>query len=752
MPQLSFAPVGHWLLVALAAGALVALLAIRPETGRTSRGRQWALLGLRLGAVVLVIFTLLRPTLVYRTTLRRTATLVVLVDQSRSLLVAEEGQASRWQRLVQTLQAAAPDLKELSRDLEIRCYQFDDAVRPLPFNQGVITLPAEPAGDQTALGAALSDLLRLEAGKRLVGVVVLTDGNQKAFAPRDREPHLAARQYQDLGCPIHTVVFGKADSQSQPRDIALEKLIVNSTVYVKNQLTVSAAARLSGFVNQSVAAQLWFETSPGKMELVKTMPIKAPADGDLVPIEMTYAPQLPGEYRLTLKVVPQPGELVTANNERSTFVAVIKGGLNVLYLEGALRVEQRYLRKALDASEDIHVDYLRLDAQRPQQRPGDVAKLLADGLKRGKYDVYILGDLDAAAFLPGELETLKQTVDQGAGLLMLGGFHSFGPGGYATTPLADVLPIRMTANERQQFNEPLRTDVHLLGSQRLRPTTLAGRQFVTQLTAADRNARLWESLPPLDGANKFRDLKDATVLLETPAGAPILVAGNSASGRVLAFAGDSTWRWWTHGFADAHKRFWRQVVLWLAFKDQAEEGRVWVKLEERRIPLGAPITFTAGARSAHGEPVPDAEFSAQILLPGGGRQPLRLTRQGDQFSGTFRETSAEGEYRIIAEASARGQPLGTTSARLVVFKQDVELELPVADPLAMQRLSALTPGGESIPPEEFPTLVQKLRRVPRELEQEVLTKATLWDKWPLYALLALFLCGEWFFRKKWGLV
>jgi len=57
---------------------------------------------------------------------------------------------------------------------------------------------------------------------------------------------------------------------------------------------------------------------------------------------------------------------------------------------------------------------------------------------------------------------------------------------------------------------------------------------------------------------------------------PLLVAHNFGDGRVMAFAGDSTWRWWMQGYESAHKRFWRQIVLWLAKKDQAQEGNVWI--------------------------------------------------------------------------------------------------------------------------------------------------------------------------------
>ncbi len=134
----------------------------------------------------------------------------------------------------------------------------------------------------------------------------------------------------------------------------------------------------------------------------------------------------------------------------STFVTVLKGGINVLYLEGALRVDQMFLRRSLDASQDIKVDFVRLDPRDPTQRPVD----LIERFQRGKYDVYVIGDVDASQFTPEELQALADVVKQGAGLVMLGGFHTFGPGGYASTPLADVLPVAMDPRERQRAGRP----------------------------------------------------------------------------------------------------------------------------------------------------------------------------------------------------------------------------------------------------------------------------------------------------------
>ena len=80
--------------------------------------------------------------------------------------------------------------------------------------------------------------------------------------------------------------------------------------------------------------QLLFESPGGKMEAVAGVKIKAQPDGDEIPIELDTIPQTPGEYKVTLRAEKQPGELITTNNELSTFVTVLKGGVNVLYLEG----------------------------------------------------------------------------------------------------------------------------------------------------------------------------------------------------------------------------------------------------------------------------------------------------------------------------------------------------------------------------------------------------------------------------------
>ena len=86
----------------------------------------------------------------------------------------------------------------------------------------------------------------------------------------------------------------------------------------------------------------------------------------------------------------------------------------------------------------------------------------------------ILDDVDVQGLSAASWQAIAERVREGMGLMMLGGYHSFGPGGFRDTPLADVLPIDIGPAQRQGFGEPLRDDVHLPGPVRMRPAAPLG--------------------------------------------------------------------------------------------------------------------------------------------------------------------------------------------------------------------------------------------------------------------------------------
>jgi hypothetical protein len=762
-------PVGSYGLVVTAAAALlVVMMLTNGELRRMRPRRRWTLVGLRLAVFLLVIMAMLRPTRVFTEIRQRPATLVVLADRSRSMQTADAfGDRTRWDALKETISNSLPLLADMGENVEVKVYAFDRDLTPLEFRDGKLDLGKSAEGKETAIGSVLEDVLKREAGKRLAGVIILSDGAQQAYAPRDEQPQTPARHMNDLPAPLYTVTFGQDRSAGQSRDIAITDLSVNPSVFVKNDLAVGGTARANGLVGQKIPVQVLFETAPGKMEPVATAELESKQNGEQLKIELNYIPTIPGEHKLTLRAAPQPGERITTNNELSTFVNVLDGGLNVLFLEGEPRAELRYLKRSLAQSPDIKVDFEYFDKRNRNQWPMN----LEERFKPGKYNVYMIGDLDSSVFRKEDLEKLRDDVQKGAGLIMLGGFHSFWAGGYQNTALADVLPLAVTPVDqlaRQDFDtNKIREDLHLkpiplpngsgpgkTGVQML-PDARFGYEPPMRLSSRELNRQVWEKLPPLEGGNKFEALKPgARPLAVTSDGKPLLVAAEPGNGRVLAFAGDSTWHWYMQDFEAQHKRFWRQVILWLAKKDEADEKKIWVQLQQRRFSPGAKIEFTAGARNTEGEPIVTAAMTAALVSADGKRRAIAITRQGETWIGSLRDVIEPGDYSIAVSGAAQGAPLGESKARFVVYEQDLELENAAARPELMASLAKMTStnGGDAIAPEELPALLKRIKEQPRDRQVETETKFTPWDSPPFFLAIIGLLVSEWYLRKKWGWV
>lgn len=745
-------PVGgdHYLvIVAVAAGLLLVVGLIGPSFGSLAPRRKRILLGLRLLAVAMIVVALLRPAIVYTDTTQQSAAILLLLDKSRSMSVPDAVNGrTRWEALRQTVENARGQLAELGGRFEVKAYTFDVTLQPVDLQAGDVELPETPDGPQTAIGACLEDLLREHSGKRVLGVLLFSDGAQRAYPPRDTLPQSVAARMKHLGWPLFAFRFGQARGLGQAQDVAVTELVADQTVFVKNELTITGQVRIDGYANRPIPVRLVLQRPDGQMEVAGQQDVQAAAEGERATVHFSFIPQQAGEYKLTLEAEVQPGELVTTNNAMITFVNALKGGLNVLYLEGDWRPEVKFLRRSLDASPDIHVDYRRFDPERPETRPGDADQFF----RPGKYDVFMLGDLDSAAFSNDQWGALRDRVEQGAGLIMLGGGHSFGPGGYATTPLADVLPVEMHANERQQKDTPYPPDLHILQPVRMRPTQLGQMHFSLRLgNTAAQSAAKWAQLPPLDGANRLREKRTARVLAATEDNEPLLVAQDFGEGRVLAFAGDSTWRWWMRGFQAEHKRFWRQIILWLAKKDQSTEGNVWIKLAQRRFAPGQRVEASFGAQSPTGEPIADAAYHVSVELPDGSKRDLSAVATPEGGAASFQETLVPGDYTVVVSAMHGQEEVGSTRARFTVFQQDLELDNATAETGTLENLAAIS-GGQSHAPEELPSVLKRFLEDTDRLEVAVETRRTLWDTWPFFLLLVTVLGTEWFLRKRWGLV
>jgi hypothetical protein len=282
--------------------------------------------------------------------------------------------------------------------------------------------------------------------------------------------------------------------------------------------------------------------------------------------------------------------------------------------------------------------------------------------------------------------------------------------------------------------------------------------MITMIADASQNQQRWGELPPLLGANKLVAKDTGRVLLASPGGDPLLVAGDYGAGRVLAFAGDSTWRWRREGFATELQRFWRQSILWLSHRDEQKHHDIWVQIPQRRVQPGMDVPVYVGVSSSSGEAVQDVQWTLTWEGPDEIQAPLSITRETEKWVGKVENVRQPGEYRVTVTASIGGTLFGPLEARFQVLDQKPEKSNPVADIAQLSRLAHWTEpyGGKLVEPRELPALLQELSRKPPELDIEVETRwqlgKTAADAWAYFLLVVVLVSSEWYLRKKWGMV
>ena len=735
--SVSFNPIGNWPFVAVVATAVTALTiwAYLPRLRAGTGSRRWVAFGLRMIAIVIAFLGALRPSINLPEKKKQPAALIFLLDRSKSLELNDEvnGQ-SRWQVAVKALQEARKSVSDRLKDLEIKEYLFDSELHEEKADE-----KAKPDGRETALGTNLLEAVKRQVGLNVATIVLISDGASNAGLP----PLTAADQLKGKLIPVVTVGVGDEHAGADSKDIAIRSFEAGPTVFVKNQPEIRATISARGFANRPIEVELWVE---GEGAPVDRKTIKPTAGSEIISVTgLKYLPQIPGEKRMELRVKPQDGELVTSNNKFATYLTVLKGGLKVLYLQGPnFTWEIKYLVRGLDAAKEIHVDskVVRQPAIGEQGRLDDVE------FAPGNYDVYILGDIGAEYLTSTQQKLLAKAVDRGAGLIMLGGRSSFGEGGWGNTALAGIVPFTMRNGDGQTEPE---------AGIRFEPSPLGLQSFVLRLGPNPQESKkVWDSLPPLSGANRFGPPKPlATVMaVDQATGEPLMVGMEVGQGRVIAFGGE-TWPWYRSNEQGllAYRRFWRQAILWLAHKEDQGENEVKIKPEKRRLAKGERLDLTAWARDAKGEPIPDVQFQTKVTAidpaDAAKAEGVTLFPQGDTAKGFYFASGNPGEYKVETIAKKGDKEIGHDSARFNVYQDDREMENPAADRALLREIATIT-GGKSVAPEE---LGKQLSTLDAGVTESVsYAEKRIWDNWYFLVIFAVILSLEWWLRKRMGWV
>ena len=757
--NISLEPIWSWWFVIPTIIGLIALVLISYPR-RVAHLRLWprrCLIGLRLAAALALCMAMIRPTLLFSETDTNQALLYVLADSSRSMSIPD-GPAGKTRRqvLLETLESTQEQFTELGEQIQLRYADFDQKY------SATETLEDKTDGPLSAIGIGLEEVLREARDKRVLATLLLSDGAERITDGMSGAREVA-RRFGDAQVPIYAVGFGGVGGEGSSLDLAVEDLIVERVVYERNVVPITASIRTIGAAGRDLSVRVLIENragllngQSGPMVQAAVAPgakpiqtIRPSRNSEVIPVDLSFVPEMPGEYRLAVEVDVLNGEIKESNNRRETIIQVQKGGIRVAYFD-RIRTEVKWIRR-LNLDTRIQLDFQPVREGRFREQ----TKIDEAWLRSGAYDAYIIGDVPASVFGPRGLRLLGQAVDEGAGLIMTGGFHNFGPGGYAGTELSDLLPVIMRRSEIQGTDE-IDPTLHYQMELKIKPTLAGLKHFVMQIDPDGNNSERWESLAPLERGSKLREKEGGlvSVLAETADGKPILVAHDVGRARVAAFAGDTTWQWATvNDDLDAHQRFWRQMILWLSHKDINADQALWVRMARKNFTPLEKASFEFGTRDSTGKPIPNVQFEVYVTGPDGAEQKVPVRNNADFSEADFSQTENQGDYWVRVHALKNGQPFTTDAwTRFIVDARDPELDNPAADFALMEELAALS-GGDSLPPEQLSErLGLWLTDGIPNMEITRSTRVSLWDNWPFLLIFTGVLTAEWFVRKRSGLV
>ena len=508
-------------------------------------------------------------------------------------------------------------------------------------------------------------------------------------------------------------------------------------------------------------------------KLLQTRRVEVRPDKTRYEAKFEFVPQQIGKEIYSVQAPEFSGEALHQNNVSHFLQNVIRDKIRVLQVVGQPSWDERYLRRLL--KKNPNVDLISFFILRTNQNvqlvppselsliPFPTRELFEDEL--GSFDLVIFQNFNFGPYdMDRYLGSIADYVKDGGGFAMLGGNLSFASGGYAGTPIEEILPVYLPNS---------RNPDRVIDGRSYRPSlTEAGtRHPITQMAFDPQsNRQIWQKLPKLRGSNIVRGAKpDATVLARHPEVSqgkekmPVLTVSEKGDGRVMALTSDSTWRW---GFENVGKGgtpreyqvFWNSAIRWL-IKDP-ELKLINVDIPEEVYPPGEKLRANVRISKPDYTPAREAKGELELqyrrfdALEGDAETGPSSTMTKTDFTtdhngkhvGKF-PVEKPGIYTVVASASTKAGDLEDRDIVLSVPDVEEFRHIIPRDDL-MGRIARETGGHAAVLPDfdASDLTFEESSRV-RVNRRKVIH---LWDSFVIFAFIVGLLGAEWTLRRRWG--
>ncbi|HOX38115.1 MAG TPA: VWA domain-containing protein [Candidatus Brocadiia bacterium] len=308
-----------------------------------------------------------------------------------------------------------------------------EALLSAPYTYAIESKKSDkPAGAKPALGyrsiveseesdiaGALNLAMAAFTGRAQRRIVLVSDGNSTRG-----NPIAATREAAASGIPIDVLPITYLHSREVWVSKVLSPPAAKADEPFQCQIVVESAQ------DTKINLNLNDKRYGGAIARIEDIELKQ--GKNVIPLELNLKD---GGFHFFEAIVEAEDDTIPVNNKGLSFTH-IEGKNRILYIEGDI-ARSNYLKDALE-KEGISCEVR------------DAGMLPDNALELQDYDAVILSNVPAFAFSDAQMKLLEHAVrDFGIGLVMVGGEHSFGPGGYKNTPVEAVLPVEMDIRQKR---------------------------------------------------------------------------------------------------------------------------------------------------------------------------------------------------------------------------------------------------------------------------------------------------------------
>jgi len=612
-----------------------------------------------------------QPEISFKIRSRGKKVIYVLVDTSCSMGIKDTDGKTRLEK-VKNFIAGTPILKNFHSVF----YSFGNKIEKFTKEEISQILPNH---NSSLIGKSLKKIQN-ESEQNCAGIIIFTDGGESKFLPFDELK-------KTLKHPVYPVGIG----ENKLKDISINYVITNSPVFSGENIKIEVYLKQNGFDRRKIKVRL---KRAGKVIREKTIKLS----GNMVRMNFEIPQEKTGDFLYEVEVLPE-NEQIIENNRTSVLVRVLSPKIRILYVEGSLRWEYKFLKRYLESGIHLEPVFLVKVGENIFQQTGAGKKLeipadiFGDTKFLDHFEIIILGNIDFSFFTSGQFHNLRNFVsEQGKSLIFLGGENFMK--GVKTSPMEEILPIHLTGSEGQVINE----------------------NFIPSFTETGKHFPAFEdssSFPPLGRINDVKKIKRGSrTILVKKGGIPlILLALNPGlKGKCLILGTDETWKW---SFGKEKKKkmyhlFWGRIIRYM-----------WSP--ENYLGIGEKLPEIIPDRKIYGK---GEEVNVKFVFKSGAKQKIKTflkTPEGKKIllstkNNTVSFTAEEEGIYLVEAVESHFDDIRLRRVKngreknikeIIVKKEGAEFDEIGRNEIFLKKIAEIS-GGEYFPFEKVSQLGEKL--------------------------------------------